>query len=108
MVSLANPTLRSVVKTSQDCGLKMACSLIPILGMKGIQVVPLRPMGLSRSFHNFIFTERGEIVAYNGVGKLDWGFGLAGAEAVVTGSDVLVMRGDKIGALYAFVDPPKK
>jgi hypothetical protein len=38
----------------------------------------------------------------------DWGFGPAGAEPVVTGSDVLVMKGDKIGALYAFVDPPKK
>jgi hypothetical protein len=29
--------------------------------------------------------ERGEIQAYNGVGKLDWGFGPAGAEAVITG-----------------------
>jgi len=53
-------------------------------------------------------TNSGEIQAYNGVGKLDWGFGPAGAEAVITGSDVLVMKGDKIGALYAFVDPPKK
>ena len=73
MVCLANPTLRSVVKTSQDCGLKMACSLIPILDMKGIQVLPWRPKGLSKKFPNFIFTERDEIVAYNRIGKLDWG-----------------------------------
>jgi hypothetical protein len=26
----------------------------------------------------------------------------------VTGIDVLVMKGDKIGAVYTFVDPPKK
>jgi hypothetical protein len=53
-------------------------------------------------------TERGDIVAYHGVGKLDWGFGPAGAEFVIIGSDVLVMKGDKIGALYTFVNPPKK
>lgn len=64
--------------------------------------------GVVRKFPSFIFTERGEIVAYHGVGKLDWGFGPAGAEPVVTGSDVLVMKGDKIGAVYTFVDPPKK
>ena len=64
--------------------------------------------GVAKKFPNFVFTEFGEIVAYHGVGKLDWGFGPAGAEPVVTGSDVLVMKGDKIGALYAFIDPPKK
>jgi hypothetical protein len=31
-----------------------------------------------------------------------------GAEAVITGIDVLVMKGDKIGAVYVFLDPPKK
>jgi hypothetical protein len=60
-----------------------------------------------KKFPKFIFTERG-IQANDGVGKLDWGFGPAGAEAVVTGIDVLVMKGDKIGAVYTFVDPPKK
>ena len=64
--------------------------------------------GLAKKFPNFVFTELGEIVAYHGVGKLDWGFGPAGGESVVTGSDVLVVKGDKIGALYAFVNPPKK
>ena len=58
---------------------------------------------LAEKFPNFIFTEQGDVVSYHGVGKLDWGFGPAGAEAVVTGSDVLVMKGEKIGALYAFV-----
>ena len=47
-------------------------------------------------------------MALHGVGKLDWGFGPAGAEAVVTGIDVLVIKGDKIGAIYTFLDPPKK
>jgi hypothetical protein len=64
--------------------------------------------GLAKKFPNFIFTERSEIMAFHGVGKLDWGYGPAGAEAVITGIDVLVIKGDKIGALYTFLDPPKK
>lgn len=59
-------------------------------------------------FPNFVFTERGELQAFNGVGKIDWGFGPPGDEAVITGIDVLVMKGDKIGALYTFLDPQKK
>jgi hypothetical protein len=75
---------------------------------EGHSGVALAADGVAKKFPNFIFTERGEIVAYHGVGKLDWGFGPVGAEAVVTGSDVLVMKGDKIGAVYTFIDPPKK
>jgi hypothetical protein len=75
---------------------------------EGHSGIALAAEGVVKKFPNFIFTERGAIVAYNGVGKLDWGFGPAGAEAIVTGSDVLVMKGDKISALYAFVDPQKK
>jgi hypothetical protein len=75
---------------------------------EGHSGIALAAEGVVKKFPNFIFTERGEIVAYNGVGKLDWGYGPAGAEAIVTGSDVLVMKGDKIGAVYTFVNPPKK
>src|SRR5690348_6512799 len=45
---------------------------------------------------------------FNGVGKLDWGFGPAGEKPVITDIDALVMNDDKIGALYRFLDPPKK
>lgn len=64
--------------------------------------------GLAKKFPNWVFTERGEPNVVHGVGKLDWGFGPAGAEAVITGSDVLVIKGDKVGAIYTFLDPPKK
>jgi len=70
--------------------------------------IALAADGLAKKFPNFIFTERGEIVAIPGAGKLNWGFGPAGAEPVITGSDVLVIRDDKIGAIYTFLDPPKK
>ena len=64
--------------------------------------------GVVKKFPNFVFTEHGDVQAYHGVGKLAWGFGPAGKDAVLTGIDVLVMKGDKIGALYMFLDPPKK
>lgn len=73
-------------------------------GHSGIDRAVVR---LVERFPNFVFTERGELQALNGVGKLDWGFGPAGDEAVITGIDVLVMKGDRIGALYTFLDPAK-
>ena len=63
---------------------------------------------LIKKFPTFTFTERGEIQAYNGVGKLEWAYGPADEEPVATGIDVLVMRGDKIGALYTFPVPQKQ
>ena len=75
---------------------------------EGHSGVALAADGLAKKFPNFVFTERGEIMALHGVGKLDWGFGPAGAEAVVTGIDVLVIKGEKIGAIYTFLNPPKK
>jgi hypothetical protein len=75
---------------------------------EGHSGIALAADGLAKKFPNFIFTERGEIMAIPGAGKLAWGFGPAGAEPVITGIDVLVIKGDKIGALYTFLDPPKK
>jgi hypothetical protein len=75
---------------------------------EGHSGIALAADGLAKKFPKFVFTERGEIMAFHGVGKLGWGFGPPGAEAVVTGIDVLVIKGDKIGALYTFLDPPEK
>jgi len=64
--------------------------------------------GLVAKFPTFTFTELSDVQAFNGVGRLPWGYGPAGAEAVITGVDVLVMKGDKIGAVFVFLDLPKK
>ena len=63
---------------------------------------------LVEKFPNFVFTEGGEPQAFNGVGRLDWGFGPAGEEAVITGIDVLVLKGNKIGAIYTFFNQRKQ
>jgi hypothetical protein len=39
---------------------------------------------------------------------IPWGFGPTGADPVITGIDVLVMKNDKISAVYVFEDSPKK
>ena len=63
--------------------------------------------GLIKQFPDFVFTERG-IQVFNGVGKLVWGYGPAGKDAVINGIDVLTMKDDKICALYTFPEPPEK
>jgi SnoaL-like domain len=64
--------------------------------------------GFIETFPTFAFTERGEVQAYYGVGMIPWGFGPTGADPVITGIDVLVMKNDKISAVYVFEDSPKK
>ena len=56
------------------------------------------------TFPNFTFTERGEVQASCGVGRIAWAFGPPAGEPVIIGIDVLVAKGDKIGAVYVFHD----
>ncbi len=39
-------------------------------------------------------------------GRLAWSFGPADDPKRITGLDVIVVRGDRITALYTFLDPP--
>ena len=63
---------------------------------------------LIEKFPTFTFADRGSVQTFNGVAKLAWEFGPAGAQAVLTGIDVLVMKNDKISAVYVFPDTAKK
>jgi hypothetical protein len=81
---------------------------LPRHATNDIQASNAPPPDFIEKFPTFTFTERGEVQSYNGVGRVPWGYGFAGAEAVITGIDVLVMKGDKIAAVYVFPDSPKK
>lgn len=59
-------------------------------------------------FPAFTFTEHGEAQTGSEVGMMPWAFGPPGADPIFTGIDVLVTKGDKIGAVYVFQNPPKK
>ena len=53
---------------------------------------------------HFAYTPRGEPQALHNAGRLEWASGPRGEEADYTGLDVIIVRGDKIAALYVFLD----
>jgi hypothetical protein len=53
---------------------------------------------------HFAYTPHGEPQAVQNAGRLAWGSGLRGQEPGYTGLDVIAVRGDKIAALYIFLD----
>jgi hypothetical protein len=58
-------------------------------------------------FPGWVFTQRGPIDAFHGIGRLPWNFGPPGAAPGVTCFDVVVTENDKIIALYTFLDAPE-
>ena len=61
---------------------------------------------LQRKFPDFAFSVLADANAYNGVGRLPWGYGPPGEPRKVTGIDVLTASDDgRIAALYAQGEP---
>ena len=53
---------------------------------------------------DFVYTPRCEPQALHNAGRLAWGSGRRGEKPDYTGMDVIIVRGDKIAALYVFLD----
>ena len=53
---------------------------------------------------HFAYSPHGEPQALHNAGRLAWGSGPRGEEPDYTGLDVIIVRGDKIAALYVFLD----
>lgn len=53
----------------------------------------------------FVYTPRGEPQAIHNGGIIAWGSGPKGEPPVYTGLDVVVVRENKIAALYVFLNP---
>ena len=53
---------------------------------------------------HFAYAPHGEPQALHNAGRLSWGSGPRGAAPDYTGVDVIIVRGDKIAALYVFLD----
>jgi hypothetical protein len=53
---------------------------------------------------HFVYTPYGEPQALHNAGRLAWGSGPRGEKPNYTGLDVIIVRGDKIAALYVFLD----
>jgi hypothetical protein len=54
----------------------------------------------------FIFVPVGKPAVNHDIGRQPWSFGPAGAPPVVFGTDIARIVGDRIAALYVFVEPP--
>ena len=52
----------------------------------------------------FAYTPHGEPQALHNAGRLAWGSGPRGEKPDYTGMDVIMVRDDKIAALYVFLD----
>ena len=52
----------------------------------------------------FVYTPHGEPQALHNAGRLAWGSGPPGQAPDYTGLDVIIVRGDKIAALYVLID----
>jgi len=54
---------------------------------------------------DFVYTPHGVPQALHNAGRLAWGSGPRGKKPDYTGLDVIIVRDDKIAALYVFLDP---
>ena len=53
---------------------------------------------------HFVYSPHGEPQALHNAGRLAWGSGPRGVGPDYTGLDVIIVRDDKIAALYVFLD----
>ena len=53
---------------------------------------------------HFVYAPLGEPQALHTAGRLAWGSGPPGQKPDYTGLDVIIVRGEKIAALYVFLD----
>jgi hypothetical protein len=62
--------------------------------------------GELRATHpNFVYTPHGEPQVLHTAARLLWGSGPQGEDPAYTGEDVILVRDNKIAALYVFLDP---
>jgi len=59
---------------------------------------------LRETHPTYTYTPHGRTQVLHDAGRLAWGSGPTGEEAVYTGLDLVIARGDKIAALYVFLD----
>jgi hypothetical protein len=75
--------------------------------IRGHAAIDEKVQGLLDSTPGFVFRPVGAAREANDLGMLDWQFGPEGAAPAVTGTDVVLVRDDKITAAYTFVDAPE-
>jgi len=55
---------------------------------------------------NAFFTTAGEVTQNHNLARLPWTLGLKDGAVMASGMDICTLEGDRITALYIFIDPP--
>ena len=69
----------------------------------GLDAIDRKIQALHARTPGFVFTEAGPVHEVQELGSLDWSFGPAGADPVVLGTDVVLIRDGRIAALYTYL-----
>ena len=94
---MARGTPPAVVRQSRNSTPKtVSCMCLPALD---------KFAGDHRATHpHYVYTPHGAPQALHKAGRLAWGSGPRGENPGYTGLDVIIVRDDKIAALYVFLD----
>jgi hypothetical protein len=77
----------------------------PIAVVRGHDALDGLIGGVQKQFAGFVFTLAGKVDAHHSQARFTWHAGPRGsAEPVVVGFDVIVVDGDRIRAVYGFLD----
>ena len=74
--------------------------------VSGAEALQERVQQLLDDAPGFVFAPVGKPLINHGMGRQPWTFGPPGAPPVVFGTDIARIVGDRIAALYVFVEPP--
>jgi len=76
----------------------------PLMTGSGPREIDGLVAGLQARFPGFAFRLTGTPDGHGDYVRLSWGLGPEGADAPIEGSDVLEMKGDRIGRVIGFLD----
>jgi hypothetical protein len=86
--------------TTEDCGYAD-----PLAVVRGRDALDGFIAGIQKQFPGFVFSLAGKVDAHHGQARFTWHAAPKGApEPAVVGFDVLVLEGDRIRAVYGFLD----
>lgn len=74
----------------------------------GQDALNLAVTGLHARFPDHVFSEHGAVQTLQDAGRLAWAFGPPTDPSRITGLDLIVLSGARIGALYTFLDEPQR
>jgi hypothetical protein len=103
---LERATLRSDALPSRNSTRMTVCSVSPPGIFVGHDALDKFAGDLRATHPHFAYAPHAAPQALHNAGRLKWGSGPRGGVPGYTGEDVIIVRDEKIAALYVFLDSP--